>query len=64
MKHTIPTLLLYTRDAGTTLKSEGGGGGQTSPGVQGNPCPKLKTPRIWPSIFGEGPKFTCKNKQK
>ena len=40
----------------------GGGGGQPSPGVQGNPYPKLKTPRIWPTIFREGPKFTCKNK--
>ena len=27
------------------------GGGQTSPGVQGSPYPKLKTPRIWPTIF-------------
>ena len=31
------------------------GGGLTSPGVQGNP---LKTYRIWPTIFGERPKFT------
>ena len=30
---------------------EVGGGGQTSPGVQGSPYPKLKTPRIWPTIF-------------
>ena len=36
------------RGAGTTLKL---GGGQTSPGVQGNPYPKIKTPRIWPTIF-------------
>ena len=26
---------------------------QTSPGVQGNPYPKLKTHRIWPTIFWE-----------
>ena len=38
------------RGAGTTLKL--GGGGQTSPGVEGNPYPKLKkTPRIWATIF-------------
>ena len=42
-------------DEGTTLKLRGGG--QTSPGVQGNPYPKLKTPPIWPTIFWE---FTCK----
>ena len=30
---------------------EVGGGGQASPGVQGNPYPKLKNPRIWPTIF-------------
>ena len=29
----------------------GGGGGLTSPGVQGNPYPKLKTPRVSPTIF-------------
>ena len=28
-----------------------GGGGLTYPGVQGNPYPKLKIPRIWPTIF-------------
>ena len=28
-----------------------GGGGQTSPGFQGNPYPKLRTPRIRPTIF-------------
>ena len=27
-------------------------GGKTSPGVQGNPYPKVKAPRIWPIIFG------------
>ena len=31
------------------------GGGQTSPRVQGNPYPKLKTPQIWPNIFGKEP---------
>ena len=41
----------------------GGGGGQTSHGVQGNPYLNLKTPRIWPTIFWQGPKFTCKNKK-
>ena len=40
------------------------GGRQTSSGVQGNPYPKLKTPWIWFTIFWEGLKFTCKNKQK
>ena len=34
--------------------------GQTSPRVQGIPYPKLKTPRIWPTIFYERPKFLCK----
>ena len=29
----------------------GGGGGQTSPGVQGDPYPKLKTPLVRPTIF-------------
>ena len=42
----------------------GGGGGQTSPGIQGNPYPKLKTPRIWPIIFGRAPSSRAKNKQK
>ena len=42
---------LFTSGAGTTLKL--GGGGQTSTGVQGNPYPKLKTPRIWHTIFWE-----------
>ena len=32
-----------------------GGGGQRSPGFQRNPYPKLKTPRIWPTIFGRDP---------
>ena len=53
------------RGAGTTSKL--GGGGQTSPGIQGNPYSKVKTPRIWPIIFFfflESPKFTCKNRQK
>ena len=43
------------RGAGTTLKF---GGGETSPGVQGNPYPKLKTPWISPTIFGDRSKFT------
>ena len=42
---------LWTGGAGTTLKMGGGGEGQTSPGVQGNPYPKLKTPRICPTVF-------------
>ena len=42
------------------------GGGQTSPGVQGYPYPKLKTPRIWPTIFWyRGPSSHAKtNKNK
>ena len=48
--------------AGTTLKL-GGGGGQ-SPGIQGNPYPKLIAPRFGPLFFWKRPKFTCKNKQK
>ena len=39
-----------SRGAGTTLKL-GGGGGQTSPGVLGNPYPKIK------KILGFGPLF-------
>ena len=42
---------LMGRVAETTLKL--GGGGQTSPGVQGSPYPKLKTHRIWTTIFLE-----------
>ena len=41
------------RGAGTTVKLEGGGGRQTSPGVQGNPYPKLKTPGFGPLFLGE-----------
>ena len=52
---------MTNRGTGTNLKL---GGGQTSPGVKGNPYPKLKTLRIWPTIFWETPKFTYKNKQK
>ena len=37
----------YRRGMGTTLKLGG-----TSPGVQGNPYPKIKNPRIWPTSFG------------
>ena len=33
---------------GTTLKF----GGDVSPGFKGNPYPKLKTPRLWPTFFG------------
>ena len=40
-------------DQGRRNYFEVGGGGQTSPEVQGNPYPKLKTPRIWPTILGE-----------
>ena len=36
-------LHVSTRGPGTILKW--GGGGQTSPGIQGNPYPKLKTPQ-------------------
>ena len=34
--------------------------GQTSPGVQGNPYQKLKTPRIWATIFGRDPSSRTK----
>ena len=40
-------LLPGARELGTFFEV----GGQTSPGVQGNPYPKLKTPRILSSIF-------------
>ena len=44
---------------------EVGGGGQTSPGAQGNPYPKLKTPWIWPTIFGRDQSSRAKtNKNK
>ena len=54
------------RDAGTTMKLGGGGGGKGHPGVQRNPYPKPKTPRIWPTIFlGETPSSRVKkNEQK
>ena len=39
------------RGAGTTLNL---GRGQRFPGIQGNPYPKLKTPRIL-TLFGKGP---------
>ena len=31
---------------------------------QPTPCQKLKTPRIWSTIFGKGPKFTFNKKIK
>ena len=34
---------------------EVGGGGETSPGVPGNPYPKLKTPGFGPLFFGRDP---------
>ena len=41
------------------------GGGQKSPGVQGDPYPELKTHRIWPTIFGRNPNSCAKtNKNK
>ena len=51
------------------LRSWGGGGGKRlpGPGIQGNPYPKLKTPRIWPIIFGRAPSSrakTSKNKNE
>ena len=56
---------LLVRHTGTALQGRGdyfevGGGGQTSPGVQGNPNPKLKTPRIWPTVFGRDPSSRAK----
>ena len=49
------------RGAGTTLKLVV----KTSRGVQGNPYPKLKTPRIWPTIFfGRDPSSRTKAKKK
>ena len=47
----IERIVLVSQGCGNCF--EVGGGGQTSPGFQGNPCPKLKTPRIWPTIFCE-----------
>ena len=46
-------LLIWQSDQGRGNYFEVGGGGQKSPGVQGNPYPKLKTHRIWPTIFWE-----------
>ena len=40
----------------------GFGGGQLREVTQARVPPKLKTPRIWPTIFGEWPKITYKNK--
>ena len=40
----------------------GFGGGQLGEVTQARVPPKLKTPRIWPTIFGEWPKITYKNK--
>ena len=40
----------------------GFGGGQIGEVTQARVPPKLKTPRIWPTIFGEWPKITYKNK--
>ena len=47
------------RGLGTILKW--GGGGQTSPGVQGNPYPKLKNfPNFPPLFFGRDPSSRAK----
>ena len=40
----------------------GFGGGQLGEVTQARVPPKLKTPRIWPTIFWEWPKITYKNK--
>ena len=40
----------------------GFGGGQLGEVTQARVPPKLKTRRIWPTIFGEWPKITYKNK--
>ena len=40
----------------------GFGGGQLGEVTQARVSPKLKTPRIWPTIFGKWPKITYKNK--
>ena len=40
----------------------GFGGGQLVEVTQVRVPPKLKTPRIWPTVFGEWPKITYKNK--
>ena len=39
------------------------GGGQLGEVTQTRVPPKLKTPRIWPTVFGEWPKITYKNKK-
>ena len=54
IKKQLPATTVKSRGPGTILKF---GVRQTSPGVQGNPYPKLKTPRISPTISWEGPKF-------
>ena len=40
----------------------GFGGGQLGEVTQARVPPKLKTRRIWPTIFGEWPKIAYKNK--
>ena len=40
----------------------GFGGGQLGEVTQARVPPKLKTPRIWPTLFWEWPKITYKNK--
>ena len=42
----------------------GFGGGQLGEVTQARVPPKLKTPRIWPTIFGEWPKITYKKNIK
>ena len=40
------------------------GGGQLGEVTQARVPPKLKTPRIWPTIFGEWPKINKINKKE
>ena len=43
-------------------RAVGFGGGQLGEVTQARVPPKLKTPRIWPTLFGEWPKIKYKNK--
>ena len=55
---------VYKQGRGNYFEVWGGGAGQTSPGVKGNPYPKLKTPRIWSTIFWEGARIHVQKQTK
>ena len=45
----VSSLVISVQERGNYFEV-GGGGGQTSSGVQGSPYPKLKTPWMWSTI--------------